>query len=183
MTGVLAVQGDFLEHEKMLEALGEECFEIRQAKDLEKPFDRLVFPGGESTVQSRLIDDLKLYDTLKEKIESGVPTLATCAGLILLSETVDGSEGFFKTLPVRTKRNAYGRQTGSFFTTGSFGELEEVPMSFIRAPYIEEAGDGVEILSVTDSNITAVKYKNQLAMAYHPELCEDLRIFKTFLEM
>lgn len=182
MTGVLAVQGDFLEHEQMLGALGEDCFEIRKAEDLARDFDRLVLPGGESTVQSKLVRELGMFDALKEKIESGIPVLATCAGLILLAEEISGGEGCcFKTLPVSVKRNAYGRQLGSFYAEGDFAGLADIPMEFIRAPYVESVKDGVEILSVTDGNITGVRYKNQLAMSFHPELCPDDRIFRLWL--
>ena len=90
---ILALQGAFIEHKKKLEALGAECFEIRQASDLERPFDRVVLPGGESTVQGKLLKELGMFDTIKEQIENGIPVLATCAGLILLASEVDGQEG------------------------------------------------------------------------------------------
>lgn len=184
MTGVVAVQGDFLEHMQMLEKVGEESFEIRQASDLEKPFDRLILPGGESTVQEKLIKNLGMYDKLLELINGGMPVLATCAGLILLAENVaNDNRRCFKTLPVTVLRNAYGRQLGSFRAYGDFGDFKDVPMEFIRAPYIEDVTDGVEVLSVTDGHITAARYKNQLAMAYHPELCDDTRIYEYFLGM
>ncbi len=184
MTGVLAVQGDFIEHIKMLEGLGEKAFEIRSEADLDKSFDRLVLPGGESTVQTRLIRDLGLFDKLKSKISGGMPTLATCAGLILLAKKTENSDSVcFGTLPVTVKRNAYGRQLGSFRALGDFKGVGQVPMEFIRAPYITAVSDGVSVMSVTDGNITAVKYKNQLAMAFHPELLCDTKIFEYFLNM
>ena len=184
MTGILAVQGDFAEHAQMLAKVGEECFEIRQKSDLEKPFDRLILPGGESPVQNKLIKNLGMYDIIKKKIEEGTPVLATCAGLILLArEVANDDRRCFMTLPVTVRRNAYGRQLGSFRAYGKFVEHDNVPMEFIRAPYIEAADDDVEIMSVTDGKITAVRYKNQLGIAYHPELCEDTRIFEYFLNM
>ena len=184
MTGILAVQGDFFEHAMMLKKIGEECFEIRQKADLEKPFDRLILCGGESTVQEKLIKSLEMYDIIKKKIEDGTPVLATCAGLILLArEIANDDRRCFMTLPVTVRRNAYGRQLGSFRAYGRFGEYDDVPMEFIRAPYIESADDDVEILSVTGDKITAVRYKNQLGIAYHPELCDDTRIFEYFLSM
>lgn len=88
---ILALQGAFIEHKKKLETLGAECFEIRQASDLERPFDRLVLPGGESTTQAKLLHELGLMGPLRKRIEEGIPVLATCAGLILLAETVDGT--------------------------------------------------------------------------------------------
>jgi 5'-phosphate synthase pdxT subunit len=184
MTGVLAVQGDFIEHEHALKKLNEECFEIRKASDLDRHYDRLVLPGGESTVQSKLIKELGMFDKLKASIESGIPVFATCAGLILLCDKISGADGCaFRTIPANVKRNAYGRQLGSFYTDGEFKGLGTVPMEFIRAPYIESVSDDVEIMSVTDGNITGVRYKNQLAVSFHPELCDDTRIFEYFLNM
>lgn len=183
MTGVLAVQGDFAEHINMLRKIGEECFEIRQSSDLDRDFDRLVFPGGESTVQSKLIRELDMYDRIKTAIESGMSVFATCAGLILLCDTIDGSEGFLRTIPADVKRNAYGRQLGSFAVDGEFKEVGRIPMRFIRAPYINSVADDVKIMSVTDGNITGIRYKNQLAVAFHPELCEDEKLYRYFLNM
>lgn len=184
MTGVLAVQGDFAEHEKMLDCVGEEYFEIRRKSDLSRHFDRLILPGGESTVQSKLIRDLDMLDDLKAAIDNGVPVLATCAGLILLAERLSNdSRVCLGTLPVTVRRNAYGRQLGSFFTEGEFADMTAIPMEFIRAPFIESASDGVDVLSVVRGNIVAVRYRNQLAMAYHPELCGDTRIYEYFLNM
>ncbi len=184
MTGVLAVQGDFAEHERMLSAVGEDFFEIRQLSDLDHPIDRLILPGGESTVQTKLMDELGLSEKIRSLILNGLPTLATCAGLILLAEDItNDSRHCLATLPVSVLRNAYGRQLGSFRTDGEFKGIGTVPMEFIRAPYIESVRDGVDILSVTDGNITAVRYKNQLAMSFHPELLDDTRIFEYFLSM
>ena len=184
MTGILAVQGDFSEHAQMLQKISEDFFEIRQKSDLEKPFDRLILPGGESTVQENLIKNLGMYDIIRQKIEDGMPVLATCAGLILLAQSVANDDRrCFMTLPVTVRRNAYGRQLGSFRAYGKFGEYENIPMEFIRAPYVENADNDVRIMSVTGGKITAVRYKNQLALAYHPELCDDMRIFEYFLNM
>ena len=108
--GVLALQGAFIEHEKMLEKLGADCVELRKAENLEQDFDGLVLPGGESTVQGKLLRELGMYEILKEKIENGMPVLATCAGMILLAENLENDElKHFGTLPVCVKRNAYGR--------------------------------------------------------------------------
>ena len=113
---VLAVQGAFIEHEKALERLGVETVELRKAEDLEQDFDGLVLPGGESTVQSRFLKELSMFETLKKKIEEGLPVLATCAGLILLAQNISNDKNrCFATLPVTVKRNAYGRQLGSFY--------------------------------------------------------------------
>ena len=112
---VLAVQGAFIEHEKKLEKLGAQCIELRKKENLEEDFDGLVLPGGESTVQGKLLKELGMFDALKEKIEAGMPVLATCAGLILLAKDLTNDDHrYFATLPVSVRRNAYGRQLGSF---------------------------------------------------------------------
>ena len=184
MTGVLSVQGDFIEHEQMLRKLGEECFELRKKEDLNNDFERLVLVGGESTVQSKLLRELDMLKPLEEKIKSGMPVFATCAGLILLADKISGENGCaFRSLPVSVKRNAYGRQLGSFYTEGDFKGIGKVPMEFIRAPYIETVSEGVDVMSVTDGNITGVRFENQLAVAFHPELCDDTKIFEYFLKM
>ena len=114
--GVLAVQGAFAEHIRVAEELGVECVELRQGRDVEQTFDGLILPGGESTVQGKLIRELDMYDRLKEKIADGMPVLATCAGLILLAEKIiDSGTVHFGTLPAVVRRNAYGRQLGSFY--------------------------------------------------------------------
>ena len=186
--GVLALQGAFAEHEKVLEQLGAECIELRQARDLDEPYDALVLPGGESTVQGKLLKELGMFDTIKSQIERGMPVLATCAGAILLADTIDGQikgqpEQYFGTIPMCIKRNAYGRQLGSFHTEAEFKDLGLVPMSFIRAPYVESVSDGVEVLSVVDDHIVGVRYGNQIAIAFHPELDSDRKIHQMFLDM
>lgn len=182
--GVLSLQGAFIEHRKMLEDLGVTTFEIRQLKDLNQEFDGLVLPGGESTVQINLLKKLGLLEPLKDKINKGLPVLATCAGLILLAKNVQqGYEKAFNSLPVTVKRNAYGRQLGSFVTTQDIKGIGNFEMIFIRAPYIEKVDDDVDILSKVDNKIVGVRYKNQLALAFHPELSNDNSIHKYFLSM
>lgn len=182
--GVLAVQGAFAEHIKVMEELGVECVELRQKKDLEGHFDGLILPGGESTVQGKLVRELDMYSEIKRMIQDGTPVLATCAGLILLAERlVDDGAVYFGTLPVVVRRNAYGRQLGSFFVTEQFAALGEVPMTFIRAPYIESVKPGVEVLAKVDGNIVGVRCKNQIAMSFHPELDESRAIHRMFLEL
>lgn len=179
--GVLAVQGAFIEHEKVLDALGVSNFEIRQKRDLEQPMDGLILPGGESTVMGKLLRDLELLDPLKELIEGGLPVFGTCAGMILLADKLSNDESrYFATLPVTVRRNAYGRQLGSFHTRAQMRGIGEIPMTFIRAPYVEQV-HGAEVLATVDDNIVAVRYKNQLATAFHPELDDDLSVHKYFL--
>ena len=179
--GVLAVQGAFAEHERAFADVGAETFEIRQRRDLERPFDALVLPGGESTVQGKLLHDLGLFAPLKEKIENGLPVFATCAGLILLAERLEGDPTvWFGVLPVTVRRNAYGRQLGSFAATDANGGEDAVPMAFIRAPAIVSVGKDVEVLSTHGGAATAVRWRNVWAFAGHPELTDDRRVFASF---
>lgn len=194
-TAVLALQGAFAEHEKVLEELGEPTFELREAGDLTRPFDRLVLPGGESTVQGRLLRKERLLAPLRERIECGMPVLATCAGLILLARHIedrveDGAarsqvrpSQHFGTLDVTAVRNAYGRQLASFHTEASVKGIGEVPMTFIRAPYVAEAGPEAEVLASVKGRIVAVRQASQLALAFHPELDSDMRIHEAFLAL
>lgn len=182
--GVLAVQGAFAEHIKRLKELGIDSVELRKKDDLGKPFDGIILPGGESTVQGKLLKELDMFDTLKNMIKNEVPVLATCAGLILLAEKLENdSHTYFGTLPVTVKRNAYGRQLGSFFTEEDFKGIGKIPMTFIRAPYIESSSDDVDILAKENNHTIAVRYKNQLAMSFHPELDNDTRIHEYFVDM
>lgn len=176
---VLALQGAFVEHEQMLQKLGVETVEIRQMRDWQQPKDGLVLPGGESTVQMRLLKELGLFDPIREAILSGMPVLGTCAGMILLSERRLG------TMAIEVRRNAYGRQLGSFHTVGSVeGIGNDVPMTFIRAPYIERVlSEKVEVLSTVDGHIVAARQGHQLATAFHPELDGDRRVHQMFVEM
>ena len=182
--GVLAVQGAFIEHERILKSLGAEVFEIRQLRDLNRHLDGLVLPGGESTVQGKLLHDLGLFEPLKNLIEKGLPTFGTCAGLILLANKLSNdSHTYFGALPATVERNAYGRQLGSFYAEENFEGIGKVPMTFIRAPLIQSASEGVQVLATVNDQIVAIRYKNQLAISFHPELNEDLRVHRYFLEM
>lgn len=182
--GILALQGAFAEHRSMLESLGADCVELRQLSDIDNTLDGLVLPGGESTVQGKLLHELGMLAPLKEKIENGMPVLATCAGLILLSENIENDKSkYFATLPVCVKRNAYGRQLGSFTASYHMEHIGIFEMTFIRAPYVVSSDNDVEILAMADDKIVGVKYKNQIGLAFHPELGSDTRIHKYFLEL
>ena len=160
--GILAVQGAFIEHGKKLERLGAGYIELRQKSDLEQEIDGLILPGGESTVQGKLLLEQDMLAALKTKIQQGMPVLATCAGLILLAEKISNdAHVYFGTLPVTVKRNAYGRQLGSFHAVQEMKGLGAVPMTFIRAPYIEAVGEDVEVLAKVDEKIVAVRYGRQ----------------------
>ncbi|MDO4493327.1 MAG: pyridoxal 5'-phosphate synthase glutaminase subunit PdxT [Clostridia bacterium] len=186
--GVLAVQGAFIEHINMLRKLSEiqslqpECVEIRQKKDLDG-IDGLILPGGESTVQGQLLHKLELFEPIRSLIENGLPVLGTCAGLILLAEELEGdATKHLATLPVTVQRNAYGRQLGSFETNAPVGSFADYPHVFIRAPYITEVKDGAKILSCVDGRIVGVEYGNQIGLAFHPEMTDDVRIHAYFLD-
>ena len=181
--GVLAVQGAFIEHEQMLQSLGVDCIEIRKPEQLTQ-INGIILPGGESTVQGQLLQKLHMLEPLQNMIRQGLPILATCAGLILLSEEIDNGEpAHLATLPVTVKRNAYGRQLGSFCTTADLTEIPAFPMVFIRAPYIASVKEPVKVLGTVDDHIIAVQYKHQIGLSFHPELTGDTRIHKYFIDM
>nr|WP_294075689.1 MULTISPECIES: pyridoxal 5'-phosphate synthase glutaminase subunit PdxT [unclassified Prevotella] len=181
---VLALQGAFIEHEKMLQELGIGTFEIRQLSDWQQKKDALIIPGGESTTQLKLLQDLNLLNPVRDSIKKGLPVFGTCAGLILLAKRVSG-ENFdrISTMDITVCRNAYGRQTGSFYTEATVRHVgEKIPMTFIRAPYIQSVGGNTEILSAVGGHIVAAREGNQLVTAFHPELNCDPSIHKFFIE-
>ena len=182
--GVLALQGAFIEHINVLNKLGAETFEIRQKSDLANvPIDGLVLPGGESTVMGKLLRELDLMDDVRKMILDGLPVFGTCAGLILLAKSISNEEdSYLGTMNIVARRNAYGRQLGSFKTESDFKGIGKVEMTFIRAPFIESAGEGVDVLAVVDGKIVAARQDNMLAIAFHPELTSDLSVHKYFLE-
>lgn len=181
---VLALQGAFIEHVQMLAKLGVSTIELRQKSDLGKPFDGLIIPGGESTVQGKLLRELDMLDDLKARIENGLPVFGTCAGLILLAKSIQNDERtYFATMDIVAVRNAYGRQLGSFYDECKFEGIGKIPMTFIRAPYIDSVSDGVEILAECRGNIVAARQGNQLVTSFHPELNDDLSVHQYFVDM
>ena len=175
---VLALQGAFIEHEQVLQRLGVESFEVRQKKDWLQKKDGLILPGGESTVQMRLLRELDLLEPVRQSIREGLPVFGTCAGMILLSE------GHLGTMDIRVRRNAYGRQLGSFNAVGKVAEVgDDIPMTFIRAPYIEDIlSDKCRSLAEVDGHIVAARQGKQLAAAFHPELTSDDRMHRCFVD-
>ena len=157
---ILALQGAFAEHAATLDRLGVDHFEIRQPRDLERPFDGLILPGGESTAMSKLLRDLELFEPLRERIAAGLPVFGTCAGLILLAKEVEGGVPCFATMDIAVKRNAYGRQLGSFYTEAPCKGVGTVPMTFIRAPYIASVSGSTQELATADGNIVAARQGN-----------------------
>lgn len=181
--GVLSVQGAFIEHENVLNNLGVECFEIRQKSHMKNEIDGIILPGGESTVMKKLLYELDIFDDIKKKILIGIPVMGTCAGAILLAEKIeDQDDTCFGTIPMTIKRNAYGRQIGSFAIDHEIENIGVFPMRFIRAPYISYVDPKIKILSKVDNKIVGVEYENQIALSFHPELTKDNRIHKYFLD-
>ena len=181
--GVLAVQGAFAEHLERVTAFGAQGFEIRQCRDLPDSFDGLILPGGESTGIKKLLHELGLFDPLLRGIREGLPVLGTCAGMILLARAIDSGEApCFGTLDVTVRRNAYGRQLGSFRCTETFAG-HRIEMPFIRAPYVTLAAAQVQVLAEHKGRIVAVREGHQLACAFHPELTEDPTVYRYFWEM
>jgi 5'-phosphate synthase pdxT subunit len=173
VVGVLALQGDFEAHARVLRELGAEPREVRVPAELEG-LDGLVIPGGESTVMTLGIEREGLAEPLRSLVAAGIPVLGTCAGMIVLDRDHLG------VLDVRTRRNAFGRQVRSFEADLDF-DGEPLRAVFIRAPWVEEAGSGVEVLASVDGHPVAVRQGGVLAVAFHPELSGDRRVHEAFL--
>jgi len=183
---VLALQGDVREHLTALRGCGAEADPVRTPSDLER-VDALVLPGGESTTMSRLLHVFGLEAPLRERLAAGMPTLSTCAGLILLSrEVLDGrpDQLALGVLDVSVRRNGYGRQVESFEADLAVAPLGVAPFRavFIRAPLIESAGPEVEIIASFDDNPVAIAQGPHLGLCFHPEMTEDPRLHQLFLE-
>lgn len=184
---ILALQGAFSEHEQMFRKLGAETTLIRNLDAFNSNVKKsppsgggwsgVVIPGGESTAMMRIMKDSGLFAPLRQAILGGMPVFGTCAGLIMLDKSHLG------VMDIKAKRNAYGRQLGSFNAKADFKSIGMIPMTFIRAPYIEDAGPGVEILASVDGKAVAARQKNMLVTAFHPELTEDTRIHELFLSI
>lgn len=182
--GILALQGAFQEHKNILDSLNVDNCLIKTKEQLED-IDGIILPGGESTAMGKLLRDFDILEPLKEKIKNGFPVFGTCSGMILLAEKLSNSEVVhLGAMGIEVKRNAYGRQLGSFETEADFKGIDKkVEMVFIRAPYVEKVKENVEILSTVKENITAVREKNMLAVSFHPELTDDTSVHKYFLDI
>jgi 5'-phosphate synthase pdxT subunit len=174
--GILALQGDVEAHAKVLRRLGAEVREVRVPADLEG-LDGLIIPGGESTVMTLGIERENLAGPLRALAAAGTPVLGTCAGLIMADRDHLGL------VDIRARRNAFGRQVRSFEVPLELGEGEPLEAVFIRAPWIEEAGPGVEVLASVDGHPVAAREGNRLVVAFHPELTGDDRVHEEFLAM
>lgn len=181
--GVLALQGAFREHVEMLRAIGVDTIEVREPNEL-KMIKGLIIPGGESTAIGLLLENQGLLVPIKERICEGMHVFGTCAGLILLAKKIEGSmKKYIAELDIVAKRNAYGRQLGSFICEKKIDLLGEKPYRhvFIRAPYISEVGSDVNILSVVNDKVVAAEKENVLVTAFHPELTDDTRMHEYFV--
>ena len=184
--GVLALQGAFIEHVHTLRKLGVEAVEVRTAQELQG-LDGLIIPGGESTTMLKLARHYHLIKPIQQMAKAGKPIMGTCAGMILLANKITESD--MQTLclmDIEVRRNAFGRQVDSFETDLAVPALGDEPFHavFIRAPYIEHLGNGVEALArLEDGTVVAVRKDNLLALAFHPELGHDTRLHEYFVDM
>ena len=185
--GILALQGAFVEHEKMLAQLGVESIELRNLEDFQQhqsDLSGLILPGGESTAMGKLLRDQQMLIPLREAILNGLPVFGTCAGLILLTKQITSQEeSHLATMDIVVERNAYGRQLGSFCTEADCKGVGKIPMTFIRGPIISSVGDGVDVLAIVNNQIVAAQEKNMLVTSFHPELTNDLRLHQYFMNM
>ncbi len=185
--GVLAVQGDVREHVRVLTELGAHAYGIRRPTELAN-LDGLVIPGGESTTMDKLVRAFDLYDPLRALIAEGLPVYGSCAGMIMLADRIAEPRPGQQTLgglDVTVRRNAFGRQVDSFEEDLDFAGLDDGPLRavFIRAPWVEEAGDGVEVLARAAGRIVAVRQGPLLATSFHPEVTGDTRVHELFVDI
>jgi 5'-phosphate synthase pdxT subunit len=189
--GVFALQGDVREHMHALERLGADALAVRRPEELDR-CDALVLPGGESTTMAKLARTFELFEPLQKRIQQGMPTLGTCAGMIMLADRVEDGTADQETLgglDVTVRRNAFGRQVDSFETElDVIGIADPVHAVFIRAPWVERVGPGVEVLArvgegEATGRIVAVRQGPLLATAFHPEVGDDDRVHRLFLDL
>ena len=185
--GILALQGAFEEHAKVLENLGVVSVEIRNLDDFQQrqsDLSGLILPGGESTTMGKLLRDQNMLIPLRGAILNDLPVFGTCAGLILLAKKITSQEeSHLATMDIVVERNAYGRQLGSFYTEAECKGVGQIPMTFIRGPIISSVGEGVEVLATVDDQIVAAQEKNMLVTSFHPELTDDVGLHQYFINM
>ncbi|MGN7225255.1 pyridoxal 5'-phosphate synthase glutaminase subunit PdxT [Dietzia maris] len=190
--GVLALQGDVAEHVRHLESVGARAVAVRRRSELDG-VDGLILPGGESTAMSRLLDVYDMYEPVAERISGGMPVYGSCAGMILLASVVLDTRAdatWFSAIDMTVRRNAFGRQVDSFEADLVVDALGADPVRtvFIRAPWVETVGPDVEVLarvraSDGDDHVVAVRQGNALATSFHPEVTDDVRVHRYFLDM
>ncbi len=185
--GILALQGAFEEHAKVLDKLGVSSVQIRNLEDFQQhqsDLSGLILPGGESTTMGKLLRDQEMLIPIREAILSGLPVFGTCAGLILLAKEITSQEeSHLATMDIVVERNAYGRQLGSFYTEAECKGVGQIPMTFIRGPIISEVGKDVDVLAVVNNQIVAAQEQNMLVTSFHPELTDDARLHQYFINM
>jgi 5'-phosphate synthase pdxT subunit len=180
--GVLALQGDFREHEAVLADLGAAAIEVRTPEDLDR-VDVLVIPGGESTTISMLARSAGLVEPIVERASAGMPMLGTCAGMIVMSRRVEAGEPLLSLVDIGVRRNAYGRQVDSFEADVDVrGVAQPVRAVFIRAPVVEEVGDGVEVLAEHGGHAVVLQQGNLVVASFHPELVGETALHRYVLD-
>ncbi|MFC7497331.1 MULTISPECIES: pyridoxal 5'-phosphate synthase glutaminase subunit PdxT [unclassified Nocardioides] len=189
--GVFALQGDVREHVRVLRGLGVAALTVRRTSELDA-CDGLVVPGGESTTMAKLARTFDLFEPIRQRIKEGMPVFGTCAGMIMLADRIlDGAPGqeTLGGLDVTVRRNAFGRQVDSFEHDLAFAGLADpVHAVFIRAPWVEDAGEGVEVLARVDAGpaagrIVAVRQGPLMATSFHPEVGGDTRVHRLFVDL
>lgn len=193
--GVLALQGDVKEHVRALEQVGARPVAIRRASELDG-VEGLILPGGESTTIAKLARAFEVFEAIADRVKTGMPTFGTCAGMVLLADRLrDGTEGqeTFGGIDITVRRNAFGRQVDSFESEVQFdiddeAFAEPLHVVFIRAPWVEEVGEGVDVLAAVavpgvGDRIVAVQQGPVLATSFHPEVSDDLRLHRYFLDL
>ena len=179
--GVLALQGDFEAHERLLRAAGADPIQVRTKEELDS-LDALVIPGGESTTIRKLAVEYDLVEPLRKRAEQQMPILGTCAGMIVCARRIaDGDEPIVPTVDITVRRNAYGRQVDSFETDLDVRGVGKMHAVFIRAPWIDEVGTDVEVLATHDERPVVVRQASTTLAAFHPELAEDDRLHRVAL--
>lgn len=182
--GILGIQGAITEHIRLLEQIPNvQAKSVKTIAELDE-IDGLILPGGESTAMARVLRDFEMIEPLREKIINGLPTWGTCAGMILLAKEIsNGDPAILRVMDITVRRNAYGRQLDSFSTEAYIPAVsnEPIPLVFIRAPFVEKAGQSVEVLHTIDGEIVACREKHILATSFHPELTDSLTFHRYFV--
>ncbi|WP_368490429.1 pyridoxal 5'-phosphate synthase glutaminase subunit PdxT [Clostridium sp. BJN0013] len=183
--GILSFQGGVIEHIHHIKLLKAIPIEVKNKYELDN-IDGIILPGGESTTIGKLLVDTDMLEPLREKILKGLPTWGTCAGMILLANSIENSnKSYLKVIDIKVRRNAYGSQIDSFYYETLIPEISssKIPLVFIRAPFITYLGSSVRNLCSIKGNVVAARYKNILVTSFHPELTDDLNFHRYFLSM
>lgn len=183
--GILGFQGAVIEHQRHIEKIGHEAIVVRYPEQLAE-LDGMILPGGESTTIGKLLNRTGMMDPLRERIREGLPVWGTCAGMILLAKELENDPvRHLAVMDITVKRNAYGTQIDSFDVNVEIPEVStgEIPLVFIRAPYITSVGEGVKVISRIDGHIVAARENNMLVTSFHPELTDCSAFHRYFAEM